>query len=370
MPFSPEKRKGTLSGILFVAIFATAATALSTLPFFTHLHISPLVIGIVLGIFYANTLGNTIPAAWEGGITFSGKKILRFAIVFYGFQITFQQIGSVGMAGFTVSLIMLVSTFIIGTIISVKWFKLDRDTSMLMASGASVCGAAAVAATEPVLKAEAYKVTLAISMVVLFGTVSMFLYPAIYPFLDMSPAEFGIYVGGSIHEVAQVVAVGGSITGAADNAIIVKMTRVMLIAPMLILLALYLSREAKKASAATQKIPLVIPWFAVYFVVMAGVNSLLQDYTGSIPKETALYDTFILSLTATQTFVVQTLHAITTVDGFLLTVAMTALGMNTRFNKFKELGMKPVLASLVMFMWLLVGGYFITKWVVSLFPLV
>jgi len=370
LPFSPQKRKGTLSGILFVTIFATAATAIATLPFFKELHISPLVIGIVLGIFYANTLGNSIPQAWEAGITFSGKKVLRFAIVFYGFQITFQQIGSVGMAGFSASLIMLVSTFVLGTIISIKWFKLDRDTSMLMASGASVCGAAAVAATEPVLKPEAYKVTLAISMVVLFGTISMFVYPAIYPFLDMSPAEFGIYVGGSIHEVAQVVAVGGSITGAADNAIIVKMTRVMLIAPMLILLAWYLSIEAKKASATKQKIPVVIPWFAVYFVIMAGVNSLLQNYTGTIPKDAQSFDIFVLTLDSFQSFVVQSIHMITTVDGFLLTVAMTALGMNTRFNKFKELGMKPVLASFVMFIWLLVGGYFITKWVVSIFPLV
>lgn len=369
MPFSPQKRKGTLSGILFVTIFATAATAIASLQFFQELHISPLVIGIVLGIFYANTLGNSIPAAWEAGITFSGKKILRFAIVFYGFQITFQQIGSVGMAGFSVSIIMLMSTFILGTVISMKWFKLDRDTSMLMASGASVCGAAAVAATEPVVKAEAYKVTLAISMVVLFGTISMFLYPALYPFLDMTPAEFGIYVGGSIHEVAQVVAVGGSITGAADNAIIVKMTRVMLIAPMLILLAWYLAVQAKKDAVSKQKIPLVIPWFAVYFVVMAGVNSLLQDYTGTIPKEAQAYQTFLPTLDNLQSFVVQSLHMITTIDGFLLTVAMTALGMNTRFNKFKELGMKPVMASLIMFLWLLIGGYFITKWIVSVFPL-
>ena len=357
MPFSPEKRKGTLSGILFVAIFATAATAISTLTFFKELHISPLVIGIVLGMFYANTLGNSIPKPWEPGITFAGKKILRFAIVFYGFQITFQQIASVGMAGFLVSLVMLLSTFIIGTFISTKFFKLDRDTSMLMASGASVCGAAAVAATEPVLKPEAYKVTLAISMVVLFGTIAMFLYPAMYPLLDMTPAEFGIYVGGTIHEVAQVVAVGGGINGAADNAIIVKMTRVMLIAPMLILLALYLARTTKTEGAINQKVPIVIPWFAVYFVIMAGLNSLIQNYTAGD------------FLNGFQTFLVDGVSYIKTIDAFLLTVAMTALGMNTRFNKFKELGIQPILAALVMFIWLVVAGYFITKWIVALFPL-
>ena len=117
MAFSPQKRKGTMSGILFVAIFAAAATYIASLGPVKALGLSPLVIGIVLGIFYANTMHNHIPSAWETGITFSAKKILRFAIVFYGFRITFQQIAEVGMDGFLVSLIMLSTTFILGT-----WF--------------------------------------------------------------------------------------------------------------------------------------------------------------------------------------------------------------------------------------------------------
>ena len=346
MPFSPEKRQGTFNGIIFVAIFATAATFIATIPAIAALHISPLVIGIVMGIFYANTLGNQIPQAWETGITFSGKKILRFAIVFYGFNLTFQQIAEVGMAGFTVSVVMLSTTFLIGTYVGIKWFKMDRDTSMLTASGAAVCGAAAVAATEPVLKAESHKVGVAVGMVVLFGTIAMFLYPLIYPFLDMTPSEFGIYVGGTIHEVAQVVAVPASIPGGsevmANNAVIVKMTRVMLIAPMLIILSLYISYQSKKSGSTGSKVPLVIPWFAVYFVGMAGLNSL-----DLIPANIV--------------------EVITTIDTFLLTVAMTALGMNTRFSKFKELGAAPLLTATVMFGWLVIGGYFVTKWAVAAF---
>ena len=345
MPFSPQKRQGTINGIIFVAIFATASVFIAKFPAMQSLHISPLVIGIVLGMFYANTLGNQIPAAWETGITFSGKKILRFAIVFYGFNITFQQIAQVGMAGFTVSIVMLTTTFIIGTYAGMKLFKMDRDTSMLTAAGAAVCGAAAVAATEPVLKAESHKVGVAVGMVVLFGTISMFLFPAMYPILDMSPAEFGIYVGGTIHEVAQVVAVGNAFEGAANNAVIVKMTRVMLIAPMLIALGLYISYRMRKEGGTGSKVPLVIPWFAVYFVGMAGLNSLEL-----IP-----------------TSIVDVIRAI---DTFLLTVAMTALGMNTRFSKFKELGMAPLLTATVMFIWLVVAGYFVTKWAYSTFSVV
>lgn len=227
MAFSAKNRKGTLSGIFFVAIFAAAATMVADISFVKSLGISPLVIGIVMGIFYANTLHNHIPSEWGTGITFSGKKILRFAIVFYGFRITFQQIADVGIDGFMVSLIMLSTTFLLGTYLGIKVFKMDRDTSMLTASGASVCGAAAVLAAEPVLKAEGHKTAVAVSMVVLFGTISMFLYPVLYAsiiepatgFLHMSPQEFGIYVGGTIHEVAQVVAVPASILGApADMA--------------------------------------------------------------------------------------------------------------------------------------------------------
>ncbi len=343
MAFSPEKRAGTINGIIFVAIFAAAATMVANIESVSSLGISPLVVGIVIGIFYANTLHNQIPSAWESGIVFSGKKILRFAIVFYGFRITFQQIAEVGMDGFLVSLIMLSTTFFLGTYLGIKIFKMDRDTSMLTASGAAVCGAAAVLATEPVLKSQEHKTAVAVSMVVLFGTIAMFLYPALYSagIFDMTNREFGIFVGGTIHEVAQVVAVGSAYgQEASDAAVIVKMTRVIMIAPMLILLGIYLSYTTKKSGNEANGVTLVIPWFAVYFIGMAGFNSL-----HIIPQN-------IVGL-------------INEIDTFLLTMAMTALGMGTRFAKFRGLGMAPLYTSAAMFAWLVIGGYFITKWIVT-----
>ena len=353
MAFSPEKRAGTLSGILFVAIFAAAATFIAGLGPVKALGLSPLVIGIVMGIFYANTLHNQTPDAWQSGITFSGKKILRFAIVLYGFRITFQQIAEVGMDGFLVSLIMLTSTLIIGSWVGTKLFGMEKDTSILTASGAAVCGAAAVLATEPVLKAEEYKTAIAVSMVVLFGTISMFLYPVLYTtiiehatgFLHMTAREFGIYVGGTIHEVAQVVAVPASVPGApvemADAAVIVKMTRVIMIAPMLIVLGLYLAWDAKRAGGErNEKTKLVIPWFAVYFIMVAGFNSF-----HFIPQNIV--------------------NIINEIDTFLLTMAMTALGMGTIFSKFKGLGLAPIYTALTMFVWLVIGGFLVTKLVVE-----
>jgi len=354
MVFSKENRKATLSGILFVAIFAIVATLISTIEVVRSFGISPLVIGIVIGIFYANTLNHKTPKEWATGITFSGKKILRFAIVFYGFRITFQQIAEVGMSGFMVSLIMLSSTFLIGIYFGIKVFGMDRDTAILTASGASVCGAAAVLATEPVLRSEEHKTAIAVSMVVLFGTVSMFLYPVLYAmiiepatgFLHMSSQEFGIYAGGTIHEVAQVVAVPASIkdapTDMANSAVIVKMTRVIMIAPLLIALGIYLSYDAKKVGGYTSAVPLVIPWFAVYFIAMAGFNSL-----GVVPQNLV--------------------NIINEIDTFLLTMAMTALGMGTVFSKFRGLGLAPVYTALSMFVWLIIAGFMITKVVVAIF---
>ena len=370
MPFSKEKRGGTINGIIFVALVAAAATYVAELAPVAKLGISPLVVGIVIGIFYANTLHNHFPAAWESGIVFSGKKILRFAIVFYGFRITFQQIGEVGMQGFMVSLLVLSSTMLVGIWLGTKIFNMDRDTSILTASGASVCGAAAVLATEPVLKAEEHKTAIAVSMVVLFGTISMFMYPVLYSaviepatgFLHMDPKTFGIYVGGTIHEVAQVVAVPASIPttvpGAqeamANTAVIVKMTRVIMIAPMLIVLGLVLSYMAKQSGGESSKLKLVIPWFAVYFVGMAGVNSLIHNYTLTAPAETAEMIKMLIT-------------DLNIVDTFLLTMAMTALGMGTRFVKFKGLGLAPIYTAGGMFVWLVVGGFVITQMVVATF---
>ncbi len=139
MAFSKKNRANTLNGILFVALFSLAALYIAQIPQVAGLGISPLIIGIVLGMFYANTLRNNLPEAWVPGIVFSAKKILRAAIILYGFRITFQQIVDVGLAGIGVSVIMLASTFLLGTWLGMKVFKLDRDTAILTASGSAVC---------------------------------------------------------------------------------------------------------------------------------------------------------------------------------------------------------------------------------------
>ncbi len=338
MDFSKENRGNTLSGILFVALFAMAAMFISNYPIFKRLAISPLIIGILIGVFYANTLRSKLPKEWVSGILFSTKMLLRVAIVFYGFRLTFQNIADVGIEGILVSTTMVTTTFIIGYFVGTKIFKFDKETTILISAGSSICGAAAVLATEPVIEAKPYKSVIAVSTVVIFGTLSMFLYPLAYRagYIPFSTTEMGLYIGGTIHEVAHVVGAGSAISAqVAKNAVIVKMLRVMLIAPFLIILSIWLAQTGKKIKNKA-KTKITIPWFAVFFIFVAGFNSL-----NIVPQS-------IVS-------------SINSLDTFLLTMAMTALGMETDAAKFKGIGPKPLYIALVLYAWLIIGGYFITK---------
>ncbi|MEW6999148.1 YeiH family protein [Colwelliaceae bacterium BS250] len=344
MAFSPLNRSNTLQGIAIVAIFSILATYLAQLAIFSQFAISPLIIGIVLGIVYGNTFRSKSPEKWQAGIIFSTKTILRAGIVFYGFRLTFQNINEVGLAGITVSAVIVASTFIIGYFVGHKLLKIDRDTSILISAGSSICGAAAVLATEPLLKSDPYKTSIAVATVVVFGTLAMCLYPFLYQsgVLDLSANDMGVYLGGTLHEVAHVVAAGNAIDeSTANTAVIVKMLRVMLLAPFLVILSLWLRSKVSQTSNATKN-NIMIPWFAVGFIAVVAFNSLAL-----LP--------------------VNLVDAINHVDTFLLTMAMTALGLETRIEKFKGIGFKPVYLAGILFLWLLFGGYAITTAAIHLF---
>lgn len=335
-------KQSTLYGVLMAAGLAVAATLISRIPSLQSVGISPVVLGILLGMAF----GNILPSEWtqrlKPGNAFSVKYILRAAIIFYGFRITFQNLQEVGLHGLLVSLAMVVSTLLIGVYLGKKLFKMDTELSILTAAGSAICGAAAVSATESVLHSERHKSVVAISTVVLFGTISMFLFPALYRsgLLHMNPDVFGIFAGGSIHEVAQVVVAGKGVNEiAANNAVIVKMTRVMLLAPVLAALGFFLFRRSRQnGTAKSSKLP--IPWFVLGFLAVAGFNSL-----------------HLLPATMVED--------INIADTFLLTTAMCALGLETHFSRFREAGIKPILLAGILFLWLGVGGYFITTLVMG-----
>ena len=330
-------------GIILAALIAVAATYIAQISFVKSAGMSPVVIGIILGIVLGNSIPSFLTDKLKSGTAFASKYILRTAIIFYGFRITFQNIIEVGTPGLLVSLIMVCSTLMLGIFLGKKLFGMDSDIALLTAAGSAICGAAAVCATESVLKNEKHKSVIAISTVVLFGTISMFVYPALFHsgILHMSSDVFGIFAGGSIHEVAQVVVAGNGVNEAAANsAVIVKMTRVMLLVPVLVSLGFLIVRKNKSKSETKNKFPL--PYFVLGFVLVAGINSL-------------------------HLFSQPSVETINTADTFLLTIAMCALGLETHFSKFKEAGTKPIYLASLLFVWLLVGGFFTTKLITSFF---
>jgi len=337
--FNTENRAHTTKGLLFVAFFAALATVISLIPAVKSTGMSPLIIGVLISMAYGNTLRKNLPQKWLLGILYSTKFVLRAAIIFYGFRITFQEIESVGIDGLLQSIVMVATTFLIGSFVGIKVLKMDSDLAMLTASGSAVCGAAAVLATESVLRSDPFKSVIAVSTVVLFGTLSMFVYPLFYSVeaLSFTPETYGIYIGGSVHEVAQVVVSGNAISEtAADTGLIVKMTRVMLLAPLLVILSIVLISSLKNKEKNTKKKAVYIPYFIFGFIAVAVFNSLDLVHSSVVEK-------------------------INIADTFLLTMAMCALGMETNLSKFREAGSKPVVLALVLFIWLIAGGYFFTS---------
>ena len=172
-------RANTLHGILLIALFSFAAFYIAGFPLMKRLSLSPLIIGIVLGMLYANSLRNRLPETWVPGIRFCTKQVLRWGIILYGFRLTLAQVAAVGLPAVTVDLIIVVGT-ILGGIAVGRLLKIDRDTALMTSTGSAICGAAAVLGAEPVVRCEGYKTAIAVSTVVIFGTLSMFLYPVMY----------------------------------------------------------------------------------------------------------------------------------------------------------------------------------------------
>lgn len=357
--FEKGTRGNTLHGILLIALFSFAAFYIAEIPFVKQLSFSPLIVGIILGMLYANSLRNKLPETWVPGIKFCTKQVLRAGIVLYGFRLTLTQVWAVGLPAVVIDTIIVAGTIFLGI-----WFgrilKMDRDTSLMTATGSAICGAAAVLGAEPVVKCENHKTAIAVSTVVIFGTISMFLYPILYRTGMLSGLDnmgVAIYTGSTLHEVAHVAGAGNAMDptdalGIAGTATITKMIRVMMLAPVLIIMSFALAgRSSRKSEGQADggKSKITIPWFAFGFIGIICLNSLLQYLFGvDSVKEIPLNG------------------AIEYIDTFMLTMAMTALGTDTSIDKFKKAGAKPFVLALLLYVWLVFGGYYLTKYLVPL----
>jgi len=352
-----QRWSGFLPGILLTGAIAMLANGLAQGAWMQAHGISALTLAIVIGMIAGNTFYPRLAGVSARGVAFSKQTLLRAGIILYGLRLTFQDIGRVGAVGVMVDALVLSSTFALSWWAGTRLFGLNRRTAMLIGAGSSICGAAAVMATEPVVRGRAEEVSIAVATVVAFGTLAIFIYPALYQlnerahWLTLTPFAYGIFTGSTVHEVAQVVAAGKAVADtAANTAVITKLVRVMMLAPFLVLLSAYLSRHSEEGASEEGAAPApgpqawrgVIPWFALGFIAVAGLNSL------------ALLPHAVVS-TAIDA------------DTLILATAMAALGVSTQVSAIRKTGVKPLALAALLFGWLIFGGFAINTGISALF---
>lgn len=319
-----------LPGLALAGAIAVAATALATLPWFAAHGLGALTLTIVLGIAVGHAPAAR-RAATGPGIEFAKQRLLRLGIVLYGLRLGLSDLGALGASGLAVDLLMVGTTFALAYALGRRVFGLDHRTTVLIGAGSSICGAAAVMACAPVVRGRADEVAVAVSTVVVFGTLAMFAYPLAYPLLGLEASRFGLYVGSTVHEVAQVVAAARPLgESAADAAVVAKLARVMLLAPFLLLLSAWDARRGRDDEAGGPR-RITVPWFALGFVAVVLLHPLL-----ALPP--AAVDTLLA------------------IDGALLAAAMAALGLTTHVSALRRAGARPLALAALLLAWLAVGG--------------
>lgn len=287
--------------------------------------ISPLVAALVLGVLIGNTI--SIPKVFVSGQKFAAKKVLRFGIVLLGSQLALKQVVDLGGRELIVVVGVVALTFL-GTLWLGPRLGVSKSLSLLIATGFSICGASAVAAMDGVVEADEEEVTYAIALVTLCGSLAIVLLPLLRNVLGLSdPQLFGSWVGASVHDVAQVIA--ASSTGgdsAVQSATVVKLSRVVLLAPLVACVSIWVHRSSSGLVAKTKKTDKkhvsVVPLFVVGFLVMIAVRT-----TGVIP------DNWLTRLK--------------TIEQVCLASALVGLGSDVRVSRLIKVGGRPLLLALI-----------------------
>lgn len=306
---------GGLALSLAVAILAQYLTRLPAFSIF-----GAMVIAILLGILVRAVTGNAVSAV-QTGVSFTAKYVLRAGIILMGIRLNISDIVAAGWQ--TVFLDMAVIIFALLTIhyLGVK-YNVGTKLTTLLAVGTGVCGAAAIGAVTPLVKAEDEEIAVSVSIIAILGTVFAVAYTSLLPLLALSPHSFGVFVGSTLHELAHVIAAAASVgPESSDTAILVKLGRVAFVAPVAMLFGWWYSRRERQGGSLTLS-QLPIPWFIFGFLGMAAVNTA-----------------HILSAGVTA--------VITQASIVLLTMSMAALGLNVSIRAIRRVSYRPVVVCLL-----------------------
>ncbi len=344
---------GFVGGMGFITAINILAIYLSNTSILATMHFGPVIIAIIIGMAHSQFTSRYIPEKWNDGITFCAEAVLSTAIILYGLRISAQDINGVGTSGILLAVTMIVTTFVVGYLFGTKFLKLDRDTTILTCVGSSICGAAAIIATQKTIRChDSNKSIMAITTTILFGTAAMFLYPLAFAIgvMPLDTEMMGYYSGATIHAVGQVIVAANSISPETEAiAIIIKMIRIIMLVPFLIIIGLWVNKTRKDKNAPdflsgdnrrgydwSEDKKLSIPWFAILFIIVAILNSM-HLFPGIMVEKVLI------------------------LDDFFMTMAMAALGAKSDFSKIREIGYNQIYLAAFLFFWLIGFGILAVK---------
>ena len=285
-------KKEHIRGIIFTLVFAVPAWLLGQkFPI-----IGGPVFGILIGMSFA---GLHRSSAVETGITFTGKKILQYAIILLGFEMNLFHVLEVGSQSLSVMIFTLLTAFAVAFWVG-KLLKLERNTTTLIGAGTAICGGSAIAAVAPVIGAKDKDIAFSISTIFLFNVLAVFIFPFLGHLMNMSDFGFGMWAGTAVNGFATIV----------------KLTRALMIVPVCLIFALLMTQE-KAGQGQGFKLRKIFPWFILWFVVASIINT-----TGFLPLEVS--------------------HALGSLGKFAIVLAMCAIGLNTKLLELVRHGLAPI----------------------------
>jgi len=284
-----------------------------------------IIIGIAVSVFFPGLVFRKFSGAitFEHGVKYTSKKLLQYSIVLLGFGLNFYSVIKVGGQTLVIMLFTLSLAFLVAFFMG-KALKLSGDTSTLIGVGTAICGASAIAATAPAIRAKDEDISQAISTIFLFNIIAVFIFPALGRIMHLNDIGFGMWSGTAITDTSSVVAAGMSWSSAAGNntalefATIVKLTRALMIVPVALVLAFYTARKREHTGGGNFSFVKVFPWFVIFFVAAAVINTFagINAHVSSV---------------------------LTDIGKFMIIMAMGAIGLNTNLKKLVSNGVKPIL---------------------------
>ncbi|MGF6950909.1 putative integral membrane protein (TIGR00698 family) [Neobacillus sp. B4I6] len=308
-----------ISGIGFTLIIAVLGFILAALPGLNH--IGPLACAILLAVVYRQVFG--YPEKLRTGIQFSSKKLLRLAIILYGLKLNMIVIFHQGFPLLLRGSITIIFSIVVLMTLA-KWLKADFNLSLLLSLGTGICGAAAIAAVSPIIKAKDEDTAMGVGIIALVGTVFSIIYTLIFPYLSFGPINYGNWVGISLHEIGHVaLAAAPAGQDALAQALLAKLARVFLLIPVCFILMLWMKKKGKIEGETKFE----FPWFLIGFIVMSFVGSYI------------LGNQVVVSKTLMSNIAYGT--------SFMLTMSMTGLGLNISLKELRTKAIRPLIAIII-----------------------